>query len=132
MVAQMMNIQDPLAKLLGSWSQEITVPSVLLRVVFSIILSAIIGYERSSKRHTAGLRTFMLVTLTGTLSMLLDIFINSQFDGHLFLISTAAVISATLVATNSLFFSSRNQISGITTSAALWCFCCCAWSILCR
>ena len=95
MEAQMTGIQDPLAKLLGAWSQEITVSSVLLRVVFAIILSAIIGYERSSKRHTAGLRTFMLVTLTGTFSMLLDIYINSQYEGHLFLISTAAVISAT-------------------------------------
>jgi len=113
-------IQDPLAKLLGSWSQELSVLSVLFRVILSIVLSAIIGCERSSKRHTAGLRTFMLVTLCGTFSMLLDIFLCSMFESHLFLLSTASVISATIIASNSLFFSSRNQIRGITTSAAMW------------
>ena len=120
MVAQMTVIQDPLAKLLGSWSQELSVLSVLFRVILSIVLSAIIGCERSSKRHTAGLRTFMLVTLCGTFSMLLDIFLCSMFESHLFLLSTASVISATIIASNSLFFSSRNQIRGITTSAAMW------------
>ncbi|MCR4940584.1 MAG: MgtC/SapB family protein [Treponemataceae bacterium] len=119
----MINIQDPIARLLGPWSQELGVPAVLFRVILSIVFSAIIGCERSSKRHTAGLRTFMLVTLTGTLSMLLDIFLCSVFDAHLFLLSTASVISATIIASNSLFFSSRNQIRGITTSAAMWCCC---------
>ena len=120
---QVFGIQDPIARFLGSWAQGLTVPSVLLRVIVAIILSAIIGCERSNKRHTAGLRTFMLVTLTGTISMILDIFIASQYESHLFLISTAAVISATIIASNSLFFSSRNQIRGITTSAAMWCCC---------
>ena len=55
--------------------------------------------------------------------MILDIFIASQYESHLFLISTAAVISATIIASNSLFFSSRNQIRGITTSAEMWCCC---------
>ena len=39
-------IVDPLADLLGTWSKEINVWSVLLRVLLSVALSAIIGCER--------------------------------------------------------------------------------------
>ena len=118
-----MNINDPLACILGEWSQELSFLSVLFRICLAVLLSAVIGWERSSKRHTAGLRTFMLVTVAGTLSMMLDIFINTMIDGKLFLISTASVVSSTIIATNSLFISSRNQIRGITTSVAMWCCC---------
>ncbi len=118
-----MNINDPLACILGEWSKELSFLSVLFRICVAVLLSAVIGWERSSKRHTAGLRTFMLVTVAGTLSMMLDIFINTMIDGKLFLISTASVVSSTIIATNSLFISSRNQIRGITTSVAMWCCC---------
>ena len=118
-----MNINDPLACILGEWSKELSFLSVLFRICVAVLLSAVIGWERSSKRHTAGLRTFMLVTVAGTLSMMLDIFINSMIDGKLFLISTASVVSSTIIATKSLFISSRNQIRGITTSVAMWCCC---------
>ena len=49
--------QDLLAGFLGTWSAELNLGSVLLRVLLSMLLSAIVGCERSSKRHSAGLRT---------------------------------------------------------------------------
>ena len=64
--------QDLLAGFLGTWSAELNLGSVLLRVLLSMLLSAIVGCERSSKRHSAGLRTFMLVSLVGTGTMLVD------------------------------------------------------------
>ena len=56
-------------RLLGQWSIELGLGSVLLRLALSLAFSAIIGCERSSKRHSAGLRTFILV---GTGTMLID------------------------------------------------------------
>lgn len=111
--------KDPLALLMGPWSAEINFWSVLLRIFCSALLAAVIGTERSNKRHTAGLRTFMLVSLAGTMAMLTDLWIFSELHSGLFLLSVAAVISAAMIATNSLFISSRNQIKGITTSAGL-------------
>ena len=63
---------DPIAKLLGEWSQTLNGASVLFRILLSVCLSAMIGCERSSKRHSAGLRTFILVSLATTVTMLLD------------------------------------------------------------
>ena len=116
-------IQDPIAQLLGSWAGEINLWSILLRVFCSAALSAVIGTERSSKRHSAGLRTFMLVCLGGTVAMLVDLWLFEKMKAGLFLLSVGAVISTTMIATNSLFISSRNQIKGITTSAGLMVCC---------
>ena len=65
-------VRDPIVGLIGSWAGEINLWSILLRIVLSAALSAVIGTERSSKRHSAGLRTFMLVSLAGTVAMLAD------------------------------------------------------------
>lgn len=64
---------DPIGQLLGNWSVDLTIWSTLLRIILSIVLSAIIGWERSSKRHAAGLRTFIIVSLASTLAMIIDL-----------------------------------------------------------
>ena len=112
-------MNDPIVRLLGAWAGELNFWSVLLRVLCSAVLSAVIGTERSSKRHSAGLRTFMLVSLAGTIAMLVDLWLYDLLQTGLFLLSVGTVISTTMIATNSLFISSRNQIKGITTSAGL-------------
>lgn len=110
------NIVDPIAKLLGAWSSELTIGSVLFRIALSVLLSSVIGCERSSKRHAAGLRTFILVSLATTCSMLLDIFLGLPMG----VISAASVVGIAIITVNSILYSSRNQIKGLTTSVGLW------------
>ena len=116
-------LTDPLTGMIGAWAGEINIGSILLRIMCSALLSAVIGTERSNKRHSAGLRTFILVSLAGTVAMMADLWLMEQLHTGLFLLSVAAVISTTMIATNSLFISSRNQIKGITTSAGLMVCC---------
>ncbi|MBQ6238881.1 MAG: MgtC/SapB family protein [Firmicutes bacterium] len=115
-----MTIYDPIASLLGPWSKELHWYTILLRITLSVLLSAVIGWERSSKRHSAGLRTFILVSLTTTLTMLLDQFLAVQMGQPLFVLSGAAIIAASIISIHSILFSSRSQIKGLTTTAALW------------
>ena len=108
---------DPIVKLLGEWSNDVAnIWCIILRVGISVVLGAIIGWERASKRHAAGLRTFILVTLAGTVAMMLDIYIK----GNLFIISGITIIASAIIASNSTLYSSRSQIKGLTTSAGLW------------
>ena len=111
---------EPIGKLLGEWSLGLNVWSVVLRVALSMILSAVIGCERSSKRHSAGLRTFIVVSLGMTLAMITDMYIFTLTDKNIFIISGAAVIAIATITVNSILFSSKNQIKGLTTSAGLW------------
>lgn len=113
-------MKDIIATLLGEWSSEINVWSVLFRIVISLLLSSIIGCERSSKRHSAGLRTFILVSLATTLSMMLDLFLIGAHGQGFYVISAAAVIGIAIITVNSILFSARNQIKGLTTSVGLW------------
>lgn len=110
---------DPIATRLGAWSVEIGAAAVIFRILLSVTLAAVIGCERSSKRHSAGLRTFILVSLASTVAMLLDIYLSSKGD-ELYIISASTVIAAAIISVNSMLFSSRNQIKGLTTSMGLW------------
>lgn len=110
---------DPIAMKLGAWSVEIGAAAVIFRILLSVALAAVIGCERSSKRHSAGLRTFILVSLASTVAMLLDIYLSSKGD-ELYIISASTVIAAAIISVNSMLFSSRNQIKGLTTSMGLW------------
>ena len=112
---------DWIAGLLGPWSAELTLGSIFLRLAISMALAAIIGCERSSKRHSAGLRTFILVSLAGTATMLIDQYLMDVLPITIPLLSAAAVIGMTTISGNSILFSSKNQIKGLTTSVGLWC-----------
>ncbi len=108
---------DPIAKILGEWSQELNGYSILFRIVLSVTLAAVIGCERSSKRHSAGLRTFILVSLAMTVTMLLDGYLMGTGT---YVLSGAGIIGVAIISVNSLLVSSRSQIKGLTTAAGLW------------
>jgi len=111
---------DPIARLLGDWALELNIYTIILRLVLTLFLSAILGCERSSKRHAAGLRTFMVVALATTISMLLDLYLLQTAVIGFYLISAAAIIALAIITVNSILYSSRNQIKGLTTSVGLW------------
>ncbi len=113
-------VADPISKLLGDWSARLDLWSILLRITLSILFSAIIGWERSTKRHAAGLRTFMLISLASTMAMMLDLFIIKTYGIAFPLISAAVVVGIAIISSNSILFSSKNQIKGLTTAAGLW------------
>lgn len=113
-------MQDVIAVWLGDWSAGLTTGSVLLRLGLSLVLSAILGFERASKRHSAGLRTFILVSLASTVAALMDLYLMEYIGALVPAVSAAAIIGAAMISGNSILFSSRNQIKGLTTSAGLW------------
>ena len=109
------SFSDPIVDLLGEWAGTLTVGSILLRLSLATVFAAVIGCERASKRHSAGLRTFILVSLASAIAMLLDLYFF-----QLPLLSAATVIGVAMLSGNSILFGSRNQIKGLTTSAGLW------------
>ena len=111
---------DYLASLLGPWASQLTLGAIVLRVTLAVLLGAIIGCERSSKRHSAGLRTFMLVSLSTASIMIIDLCIIANTPCQVPLLSASAIIGTAMISGNSILFSSRNQIKGLTTSAGLW------------
>lgn len=110
---------DPIAVFLGEWSVGLNAASAALRIALSIALATIIGCERSSKRHSAGLRTFILLSLAATVGSILDVYMSTVYGASFSLISAAIVVGAATICVNSMMFSSRNQIKGLTTAVGL-------------
>ena len=63
---------DPIASLLGDWATGLTPASIIFRALIAILFAAVIGCERAAKRHAAGLRTFMLVSLASAMAAMAD------------------------------------------------------------
>lgn len=80
------------AELTKGWMMEGIGMQVILRILLSLALAAIIGCERSSKRHSAGMRTFMLVSVSATAAVLTDLYLSSEFSFGIPVISGAAVV----------------------------------------
>ena len=115
-----LTVTDPIAALLGPWSASLTAGAVVLRIALAAVLAAVIGWERSAKRHAAGLRTFLLVGLAAASAMLIDTSLSAAWGQGFPLITAAAVVGAAMISGGSVLFSSRSQIKGLTTSAGLW------------
>lgn len=111
---------DPITKIIGEWSATITIGSICLRIALALIFSAVLGCERASKRHSAGLRTFMVVALASTLAGMIDVFLIESYALTMPLVSVGVVIAVASLSNNSVLFSSKNQIKGLTTSVSLW------------
>lgn len=111
---------DPLARFLGDWAFSLNAYSALLRVSLACICAAIVGCERAHKRHSAGMRTFILVATASSIAMLLDLFCGEMLHAQWTLISASSVIGIAIVSGNSFLYSSKNQIKGLTTAIALW------------
>ena len=115
-----MNIIDPLAKIMGEWSSTLTIGSIFLRLGVAFLFSAIFGLERANKRHSAGLRTFIVVAVGSTVAGMIDMFLIETFALNIPLLSVGVIISIAILSTHSILFTSKNQIRGLTTAFAIW------------
>lgn len=119
---------DPIVKLLGDkfiWLSELTVSSITIRLVLVILFSGIVGIERASKKHEAGLRTYILVCLGAAVAMLTNQFIFETFKtGDVGRIAAQVISGIGFLGAGTILITSRNQIKGLTTAACLWACAC--------
>lgn len=112
---------DIIAKLLGEWSAEFNAWSCLFKIALATILAMIAGTERATKLHSAGIKTFISVSLAGVSGALADVYLTEIKGLSVSLLSPAIIIGVAVISTNTILFSSKNQLRGLTTSVGLWC-----------
>lgn len=116
----MLENHDMIGALLGEWAlQSMHLGAIVLRVCLALFFSAMIGWERATKRHTAGLRTFILAGVASVFAALCDEFALTVLKAPFTFLSAAALICVSMISGNTLLFSSRNQLKGLTTSVCL-------------
>lgn len=96
---------------------------LFLRLLLSCILGGIIGYERQSRRKSAGLRTNVLVCLGACLIMILSQDLYQRVEGHTNADPArlaAQVVSGIGFLGAGAIMKEGLTVTGLTTAACLW------------
>ena len=111
---------DIIAKLLGIWSSEVNIASTALKTVMAVLMALILGCERAKNRHAAGLRTLIVLSIGSVLAGIADMYFVEVLGTQFAFLSAAVVIGIAIISANTIIFSSKNQIKGLTTSMGVW------------
>lgn len=99
--------------------------TILLRLLLSMLLGGLIGFERERSNHAAGLRTHILVCLGSALIMLLSIYGFADFVAEVNVridparLATAVITGIGFLGAGTILFTGKS-ITGLTTAASVW------------
>jgi putative Mg2+ transporter-C (MgtC) family protein len=99
--------------------------TIVIRLVLSVILGGVIGFERGRAGRPAGLRTHILVCLGSALAIMTNQYVYQEFG-----ISDPTRLGAQVISgigflgAGTIIVTGRHQVKGLTTAAALWATAC--------
>lgn len=112
---------DPITNLIGDWLGTVNVLSISIRLLLAALFGGIIGIERTTKKHAAGLRTYILVAIGACMIMLTNLFIVESYgSGDIGRMGAQVISGIGFLGAGTIIITSRNRIKGLTTAAALW------------
>ena len=111
---------DYIVSLLGEWSAEINIASTALKTALIIVMAVLLGCERARNRHAAGLRTFIVLSIGSMFAGIADVYFITVLHVNFSFLSAAVFIGISIITANTIIFSSKNQIMGLTTSVGMW------------
>lgn len=102
--------------------EEFNYASVMVRLCLAVLLGGIVGAERGTKRHPAGIRTFALVCLGAALAMVTNEYLNFRSEGGVDSSRMAAQVISGIgfLGVGTILVTGKNQVRGLTTAASLW------------
>lgn len=120
-----------------SYLRELNMCSMMLRVVLAMLVGGIVGFEREKKGRPAGFRTYMLVavgaTLTVILSQYLDFMLNSRWaltadtigiKTDLSRFGAQVINGVGFLGAGTVIVTGKQEVKGLTTAAGLWASAC--------
>ena len=122
---------------LDPW-RVLSLESLLIRLVLAVLFGGLVGLERERKHRPAGFRTYMLVCLGATLTMLLSQYMQdilliepwSHLADSLEIKSDVSRLGAQVIngigflGAGTIVVTDRQKVKGMTTAAGLWASAC--------
>ena len=95
---------------------------IAIKLVMTVFLTGIIGWERERLGKPAGFRTHILVGVGSALVMLVSIFMSDQYMGKAdpTRIASNVVVGIGFLGAGTIMRSREGIVSGLTTAASLW------------
>ena len=95
--------------------------SIIIRLMMAMIMGAVIGYERASKKSTAGLRTFSIVCVASAFTMIINEYLVGNYGtGDSARLAAQVISGVGFLGMGSIIMTARNRVRGLTTAATLW------------
>jgi putative Mg2+ transporter-C (MgtC) family protein len=99
-----------------------TTLDVILRLVLALALGGIIGLEREASHKPAGLRTHIMICLSGAMMMILSELLlagNQGLTGDLLRVAAAVIMGMGFIGAGTII-QSEGTVHGLTTASTLW------------
>lgn len=120
-----------------SYLRELNMQSMMLRIILAMLVGGIIGFEREKKGRPAGFRTYMMVALGATLTVILSQYLDFMLNHRWAAISDSIGIKTDLsrfgaqvingvgfLGAGTIIVTGRQEVKGLTTAAGLWASAC--------
>lgn len=107
---------------LSQYYAGFTTGAIALRLILATVLGGLIGLERATKHHPAGMRTFALVCLGAAASTVVNIYLGTLSPDRVDLsrIPSGVVGGIGFLGVGTIMITGKNQVRGLTTAAGLW------------
>ena len=100
---------------------EMTMGSVIVRLVFAALAGGLVGIERANKRYAAGIRTFALVCLGSALATVTGLYMAEMGSNvDISRLPGQVLCGIGFLGAGTIMVTARRQIRGLTTAAGLW------------
>ena len=104
-------------------SIEVNTIGAVFKMVLSMRLGAVVGFERKRKGQTAGVRTFSLISMGATLAMLLSIYVPQEYmglkNGDPGRIAAQVITGIGFLGAGAII-QMKGSVRGLTTAAGIW------------
>lgn len=104
-------------------SVEVNTVGSIYKLMLSMLLGAVVGYERRRKGQSAGVRTFSLISMGATLAMLLSIYVPQEYlglkNGDPGRIAAQVITGIGFLGAGAII-QMKGSVRGLTTAAGIW------------
>jgi len=100
--------------------ERLTFGATCFRLVLSMLLGSIVGFERRRRGQTAGVRTFSLIAMGATLAMVLSTYVAEKYGDGDPTRMAAQVISGIGFLGAGAIIQMKGSVRGLTTAAGIW------------
>jgi putative Mg2+ transporter-C (MgtC) family protein len=119
-------VYDPIVKwVIGLTGQDFSTISfwaIILRLVLAACVGAVLGAERATKSHAAGLRTYTIISVASCVCILVNLMLFQKADTAR--IPASVLTGIGFIGAGTIVTTSRHKVRGLTTAAALWASAC--------
>jgi putative Mg2+ transporter-C (MgtC) family protein len=105
-----------------NYLSEMSDLAVVIRIAIATLFGSLIGWERVARHHSAGIRTFALVSLGSAVATALNLYmaVLPGMSADVSRIPAGVVSGIGFLGAGTILVTGRDQIKGLSTAATLW------------